>query len=356
MSLDDAATVGAIIAPGIAEEGRAENWFRLVSECYHDSVEDNGGQVPGWDTYWGSLSGKATDLGGAERDEFERYMKSVMAPMEIIGDLAGDSRGSAVSAVLTKYLENRPQEAAEEASEEPFDEAWWGAYLTKWTGGWDGTEATWPDFAQGIRYWAGEEPVGATELSRRVEELVSHAEGQDLTARTEFLTAYGIVAAAAEEPFDEAWWGAYLTKWAGGWDGTDATWPDFAQGIRYWAGEEPAGATELSRRVEELLSHAEGQDITGRAEFLTAYGIVASTGVATGQASEVDTELVAALAETTATSEIVQTLFEETIVPGLTEAIEAVPGASELSVEEIQEILAEVLEEQLAAASGTAGA
>ncbi|HUQ57208.1 hypothetical protein [Lentzea sp.] len=273
MSLDDAATVGAIIAPGIAEEGRAENWFRLISECYHDSVEDNDGQVPDWGTYWGSLSGKATDLGSAERDEFERYMRSVMAPMEIIGDLAGDSRGSAVSAVLSKYVENRQVEVA-----------------------------------------------------------------------------------AGEEPFDEASWGAYLTKWAGGWDGTEATWPDFAQGIRYWAGEEPAGATELTRRVEELLAHAESQDITARTEFLTAYGIVASTGAATGQASEVDAQLVTALAETAATSEIVQTLFEETIVPGLTEAIEAVPGASELSIEEIQEILAEVLEEQLAAASGTAGA
>ncbi|SDF45970.1 hypothetical protein SAMN05216553_101737 [Lentzea fradiae] len=347
MSLDDAVTVGAIIAPGIAEEGRAENWFRLISECYHDAVDDNGGSPPDWSGYWSSLSGKATDLTSAERDAFEAYMRSVMTPMEVVVDLAGDSRGAVVSAVLTKYRENQP---VAQAAEEPFDEAMWGAYLTKWAGGWDGTEPTWADFAQGMRYWAGEEPAGATELTRRVEELLSHAESQDIPARTEFLAAYGIVTAAAEEPFDESLWGAYLTKWAGGWDGTEPTWADFAQGMRYWASEEPAGATELTRRVEELLSHAESQDIPARTEFLAAYGIVTAAG---GGADD-HAQVIQTLTETGATETIVQTLLEETIVPGLAEAIAEVPGAAELTAEEIQQILVEVLEEQFTADDASA--
>jgi hypothetical protein len=168
-------------------------------------------------------------------------------------------------------------------------------------------------------------------------------------SQQEEVPAEGDGGAEDGEPYDDSYWSAYLQRWAGAWDGAEDTWAEFAEGFAYWAGEEPKFAAQLREQADALLSHAVTLMIAERAVYLSDFGVVAAAeALAESAVAETENaELVSELASTDVVTAAVNELLANEVPQMLAEALKEFPEAADLTPEEINEVLEQVLTEQL---------
>ncbi len=174
----DSLTRGAASAAPFADPQNARRWFELIHEELQRLPED-----VAYDDAMDAILRRADSDGIAWAAEaLSDYLSAYASdPAVVLRELAEADH-------VQEYVEASIAVATGDAERDaPFDMGAWESYLAQWQSGWDGTDASWTGFVEGLRYWA---PDG---LRAAVDQLLDSAE---TTGRVEVLAAYGLVAAA----------------------------------------------------------------------------------------------------------------------------------------------------------------
>lgn len=189
-----------------------------------------------------------------------------------------------------------------------FDEGVWFSYLAQWTGGWDGEEPTYWGFAEGFLTHA---PDGC---HRAATFLVRDLDSAPLETRPAMLAGYGIEIGpqTIADAVDEAFEGAFDEELA-------------------------TGALDAARH-EPAAENAAAHD----------HAVVAVEPDTVEVDEHDEPGVPGPVSHTFDLNEHADAIADEVIAPALAELFAEVPEAAELSPEELQALIAEVLTEQYA--------
>jgi hypothetical protein len=281
----DSDAVGAITAVWHEDSARARAWFTMIGTVH--ATPADGDEAPNWDGFAMALeTAAATEFHAETVQGFVDHVKDLGDPMGVVRKLADAGN---LDEIITTY-----------------DDA-----VARW-GQDDGAHVP-----EGYGPEAPPEP------------------------------APGVAPDTVE--FSQDAWFAYLRQWDGGWDGTEGTWDTFVAGFLHHA---PDGSRDIARQfAEQLGALGVAERITGLADYgitVAAPPLTEAPAQDLGAAQDVGDGPVESPEDLDHLEHVVP-LANEVLAPALAELFEDMPEAAELSPEELEQLISEVLEEELAA-------
>lgn len=297
------------------DPSQAEAWFELVNEAYTASNDD-------WDTFSGQLRASA----GAYDPAPEVFLQHAAdhGRIELISRLVADLRE-----LPSAYASSK---ASAGQSGAHGDSVSWDAVVQHFGAGWanwDGSEAGWAQFRDWTYTGANDQ---SPELYALVYERLSPLDQHPLAERIAKLTEFGFTINTSTTPTEPAQpsgsqWDTVVQQFGGGWanwDGSEAGWAQF----RDWTYTSAnAQNPDLYAAAYEKLNPLNDVALAERIAKLTEFGFaVHAQAPSAAQAAEA----------------ISPEELNETIERAVAEVLKEVPGAENLTAEEVAEIHAEI--------------